>query len=144
MVVFRAMGRPLVMFVYTPEYAQHVDVLLWLMIVGVVQCFTTCFGGALTAAAQFRVQVPLFVAVTVISLIGCLVLVPRMGLVGATLELKPLSKFSRETACLSVDARRCSISTLEMECAYLTGRPTFLFPLSYPDVSSDGFEEVQT
>jgi hypothetical protein len=131
MVVSRAVGRPLMMFVYTPEYAQHVDVLLWLMIVGVVQCFTTCFGGALTATAQFRTQVPLFVAVTALSLIGCLVLVPRMGLVGAAIELKPLSKFSRETARLSVDARICSISTLEMECGYLTGRPAFLFPLSY-------------
>jgi hypothetical protein len=132
MVVFRAMGRPMVMFVYTPEYAQHVDVLLWLMVVGVVQCFTTCLGGALTAAALFPIQVPLFVVVTVISLIGCRVLVPRMGLVGAALEVKPLSSLSHETACLSVDARVCSISTLEMESAYSMGRPGVSIPPVIP------------
>jgi O-antigen/teichoic acid export membrane protein len=37
----------------------------------------------LTAASQFRVQVPLFAGVVAVSLIGCLILVPRMGLTGA-------------------------------------------------------------
>jgi hypothetical protein len=128
--VFRAMRRSLVMFVYTPEYAQHVDVLLSLMIVGAMQCFTACLGGALTTAAQFRGQVTLFVAVTVILLIGSPVLAPRTGLWVAALDLEPLSTFSRGTACLSVDARICSVSTLEMECGYLTGRPAFPLPLS--------------
>jgi O-antigen/teichoic acid export membrane protein len=80
-------GRGILLIVYSPEYAEHVDLLRWLMIAGTVLCLTTAMQGGLTAARQFRVQVPLFAGVTVISLIGCVVLVPRMGLVGAALAV---------------------------------------------------------
>lgn len=78
-------GRQVLAFVYRPEYAQHVDLLRWLMVAGAVQCLTMSMQCGLTAASQFRVQVPLFAGVAAISLIGCLILVPRMGLTGAAL-----------------------------------------------------------
>lgn len=79
------LGRQGLTILYRPEYAEHADLLTWLMIVGAVQCLNTCLGCALTAASQFRVQVPIFAIVTTTSLVGCLLLVPRMGLLGAAL-----------------------------------------------------------
>lgn len=80
-------GRQLLTIMYRPEYAQHVDLLRWLTIVGAVNCLTTAMQCGLTAASQFRVQVPLFAGVTAISLAGCFILVPRMGLAGAALAM---------------------------------------------------------
>lgn len=77
------LGRFGLRLLYRPEYAEHVDLLLWLMVVGAVQCLTTCLGCALTAASEFRVQVPIFVSVAAGTFVGCMILVPRMGLVGA-------------------------------------------------------------
>jgi O-antigen/teichoic acid export membrane protein len=80
-------GRQMLMIMYRPEYAQHVDLLRWLMIAGTVQCVTMAMQAGLSAACQFRVQVPLFAGVTAFSLMACLVLVRRMGLVGAALAV---------------------------------------------------------
>jgi O-antigen/teichoic acid export membrane protein len=79
------LGRIGLTILYRPEYAQHVDLLRWLMIVGAVQCLNTTLGCALTAASQFRVQVPIFVVVTASSLLSCALLIPRMGLLGAAM-----------------------------------------------------------
>ena len=78
-------GRQALTLVYRPEYAQHLNLLRWLMIVGAVNCLTTAMQCGLTAASAFRVQVPLFVAVTGISLLGSAILIPRMGLIGAAM-----------------------------------------------------------
>jgi O-antigen/teichoic acid export membrane protein len=79
------LGRVGLTILYRPEYAQHVDLLRWLMIVGAVQCLNTTLGCALTAASQFRVQVPIFVVVTASSLLSCALLIPKLGLRGAAL-----------------------------------------------------------
>lgn len=76
-------GRQLLTIVYRPEYAQYVSLLRLLMCVGTLQCLTTAVQSGLTAASQFRVQVPLFITVGLITLAGCWVLVPRVGLSGA-------------------------------------------------------------
>ena len=80
-------GRQVLTIVYRPEYAEHVVLLRWLMIAGIVQCLTTAMQAGLTAACQFRIQVPLFAGVIVISLIACVVLVPRLGLTGAAVAV---------------------------------------------------------
>jgi O-antigen/teichoic acid export membrane protein len=80
-------GRQVLALLYRPEYAQHVDLLRWLMVVGALQCLTTSMQAGLTAASEFRVQVPLFVGVAAVSLIACLVLVPRLGVIGAALAI---------------------------------------------------------
>jgi O-antigen/teichoic acid export membrane protein len=80
-------GRQLLVILYRPEYAEHVNLLRLLMIVGAVQFLLTCLGCALTAASQFRVQVPLFLGITATSVLGCVTLVPRMGLLGAAIAV---------------------------------------------------------
>ena len=79
------LGRVGLALIYKPEYAQHVDLLRWLMIVGAVQCLNTTLGCALTAASQFRIQLPIFLVVTATSIFGCAFFIPRMGLLGVAL-----------------------------------------------------------
>ncbi|MGA8144154.1 MAG: oligosaccharide flippase family protein [Candidatus Acidiferrales bacterium] len=79
------LGRQVLTLLYRPEYAEHVDLLLWLLTVGAVGCVASCLGCAMSAASQFRVQVPLFLAVTGTSFVACHFLIPRFGLRGAAL-----------------------------------------------------------
>ena len=107
--------------VYRPEYAQHVDLLRWLMIVGFVNCLTTAMQCGLTATAQFRVQVPLFAGVTAISLVGSAILIPRLGLVGASVAAL-ISSIVQLCASASLVFRTMGKRARElknMECAQL-------------------------
>lgn len=78
-------GRQILTILYRPQYAEHVDLLLWLMAVGAVGCVASCLGCAMSAAGQFRPQVPLFIVVTGSSLLACYLLIPWRGLQGAAL-----------------------------------------------------------
>jgi O-antigen/teichoic acid export membrane protein len=79
------LGRQVLTLLYRPEYAEHIDLLLWLLAVGAVGCVASCLGCAMSAASQFRVQVPLFLTVTGTSFVACHFLIPRYGLRGAAL-----------------------------------------------------------
>jgi O-antigen/teichoic acid export membrane protein len=114
-------GRQVLTLVYRPEYAQHVDLLRWLMIVGFVNCLTTAMQCGLTATAQFRVQVPLFAGVTAISLVGSAILIPRLGLVGASVAAL-ISSIVQLCASASLVFRTMGKRARElknMECAQL-------------------------
>ncbi len=79
------LGRQVLTLLYRPEYAAHVDLLLWLLGVGAVGCVTSCLGCAMSAASQFRQQPPLLLVVTGASLFACYLLIPRFGLRGAAI-----------------------------------------------------------
>jgi len=79
------LGRQILTILYRPQYAEHVDLLLWLMAVGAVGCVASCLGCAMSAAGQFRQQVPLFIVVTGSSFVACYFLIPWRGLQGAAL-----------------------------------------------------------
>ena len=79
------LGKQVLSILYRPEYAERIDLLMWLMAVGAVGCVASCLGCAMSAASQFRVQVPLFLIVTASSFIACYFLVPTRGLYGAAL-----------------------------------------------------------
>jgi len=80
-------GGFLLSILYTPEYAQEVDVLVWLM-VGAALSYVASFAGyGMTAARCFKLQLPLFVAVTLVSVSSAAWLVPRYGLMGAALAV---------------------------------------------------------
>ena len=78
-------GREILRILYRPEYATHLDLLLWLVATAAVTCFATCVGVAMTAASQFRPQIPLFLVVSVVSITLSFLLVPRLGLNGAAI-----------------------------------------------------------
>jgi len=78
-------GRQVLTLLYRPEYAEHLNLLLWLLVVGAVGCVASCLGCAMSAASQFREQPPLFLVVMGTSFMACHFLIPRFGLRGAAL-----------------------------------------------------------
>jgi len=78
-------GRQILSILYRPEYAEHWDLLIWLVATGGVACVAACVGSASVAASQFRQQIPLFLAVTGVSAGLSFLLIPRLGLYGAAI-----------------------------------------------------------
>ncbi|MDJ0617720.1 MAG: oligosaccharide flippase family protein [Calothrix sp. MO_192.B10] len=80
-------GRQILTLVYRPEYAQQVNLFVWLMVAGGIGYAASFLGYGMTAARYFRIQMPLFTAVTGTSAIACLWLIPMRGLQGAAIAL---------------------------------------------------------
>jgi O-antigen/teichoic acid export membrane protein len=80
-------GRQLLTLLYRPEYAEQTNLFIWLMVIAGVGYISSFLGYGMTAARYFRVQIPLFMAVTSISAIGCLWLLPKLGLQGVAIAL---------------------------------------------------------
>ena len=82
-----AVGKPLLTLLYRPEYAEQIDVFVWLMVVAGLQYLASFLGYGLTSARRFRAQMPLFLAVSGTSLIMSMLLIPAHGLEGAAMAL---------------------------------------------------------
>lgn len=81
------LGRPILTLLYRPEYAEDVGVLAILVAgagLSALMTFLTC---GVSAARSFRPQVPVNLAATIAVSVGCMMWVPRFGLVGAALAL---------------------------------------------------------
>jgi O-antigen/teichoic acid export membrane protein len=76
----------------------------------------------LTAASEFRVQVPLFVAVTGISLLGSAILIPRMGLIGAAMAalISSTVQLCASTALVFRAMGKRSRDLTKLKCSQLT------------------------
>ncbi len=87
-VLFAAIvGKQALTLIYRAEYAQQQEVFVLLMIAAGLGYVSTGLGYAVTAAQYFRVQIPICLAITVTSALGCLWLVPTRGMQGAALAL---------------------------------------------------------
>lgn len=80
-------GRDILTLLYRPEYAHHTHVLLLLTIAGTIGYVASFLGYAMTAARYFRVQLPLFAAVTGSTLLASMWWVPDHGIRGAAMAL---------------------------------------------------------
>lgn len=81
------LGRPILTLLYKPEYAERIDVFVWLMFgagLGYVSLFLQ-YG--LMAAQQFVVQPVVMTAAAAVLSVACLVLVPARGLSGAAMAV---------------------------------------------------------
>jgi O-antigen/teichoic acid export membrane protein len=76
-------GRPVLTFVYRPEYAEHVDLLLLMIVDATLVAIGSFLGFGMTAARCFRPQMPIMAATVVTTVVFTLALVPRFGLMGA-------------------------------------------------------------
>jgi O-antigen/teichoic acid export membrane protein len=85
LVIAIVFGRELLTLVYGPKFADGAAIFPWIMAVGVVLYAQTPFGYGLTAMHQFKVQPSIFGLAVAVNAAGCLVLVPRYGLMGAIL-----------------------------------------------------------
>jgi O-antigen/teichoic acid export membrane protein len=80
-------GRWIVSLLYTPQYAQRLPLLLVIVATAGVNAGAAFLGYGMTAARQFKAQVPITVITTVSVTVLTLVLVPRIGLIGAAWAL---------------------------------------------------------
>jgi O-antigen/teichoic acid export membrane protein len=76
-------GPTFLRLVYRPDYAQYSIVFSWLMAAAAVAYVGSMLGYGMTAARMFRPQVPLFLAATASTVLGCWLLIPRLGLAGS-------------------------------------------------------------
>jgi len=80
-------GKEVLTLIYRPEYAERVDLFLWLMVAAGIGYVSSFLGYGMTAARYFRVQMPLFALVTGTSAVACLWLIPGKGVQGAAIAL---------------------------------------------------------
>ncbi|BAY07117.1 oligosaccharide flippase family protein [Calothrix sp. NIES-2098] len=80
-------GKEILTVLYQPEYAQHQNLFVWLMVAAGIGYVSSFLGYGIAAARYFRIQVPLFALVTTSSAIACLWLLPIYGLPGAAFAL---------------------------------------------------------
>lgn len=80
-------GRALLKLLYGPAYSSHERLLLIFAVTAGISTIATFMGFAATSAQSFRAQVPVIVVMTITTLAGCWLLVPRLGLNGAGIAL---------------------------------------------------------
>jgi O-antigen/teichoic acid export membrane protein len=101
-------GPTFLRLVYRPDYAQYSIVFSWLMVAAAVAYVGSMLGYGMTAARMFRPQVPLFVAATASTVLGCWLLIPRLGLAGSAYAVLIGSLVScAGSACLLLSWWRC-------------------------------------
>ncbi len=82
-----AFGRQIITLTYGREYAQNLQLFVWLMVAAAAGYMASFAGYSLTARRHFRVQMPLFSFITALTLVLCLVMVKAGGTVGAAKAL---------------------------------------------------------
>jgi O-antigen/teichoic acid export membrane protein len=85
-----AFGRQIITLIYGREYAQSGQLFLWLMVAAAAGYMASFGGYSLTAARHFRVQIPLFGLLTVLTIPLCYAAVKAGGSVGAAKALAVL------------------------------------------------------
>lgn len=107
-IVALAAGKPLLTALYRPEYGEAAPVFVWAMAAASLTYVATFVGYGLTATRQFLVQAPLFLVVTLATLVACALLVPRQGILGATWALLVAAavQLAGASAALCVTVRR--------------------------------------
>jgi O-antigen/teichoic acid export membrane protein len=81
------MGRFVLTMLYSPAYGDYSVLLAILVAAAGVNTVGSFLGYGITAARKFREQVPLICCSTLTTVIVALMLVPRLGLMGAALAL---------------------------------------------------------
>jgi O-antigen/teichoic acid export membrane protein len=86
-IVAWSMGRWILTILYTSEYSSMRTVLTIVCAGTAVSLVASCFGYAMTALQQYRIQVPIFICVVIVSLISCWWLTKTHGLNGAAISV---------------------------------------------------------
>jgi|GEM_PF-182630 len=81
--VAAVVGRPLLTFFYTPEYARHLDVFILYLAAGGLSYVDGSIGWAITAARAFKAQAISLAMLTLVIAGSSAWLIPRYGLRGA-------------------------------------------------------------
>jgi len=80
-------GRPLLTLLYRPDYAQHANVFVWVMVAAAISYMASMLGYGMTAARIFRAQVPIFAVSALGITLTCLLLIKPYGLIAGAYAL---------------------------------------------------------
>ncbi|MBW4592661.1 MAG: oligosaccharide flippase family protein [Brasilonema angustatum HA4187-MV1] len=78
-------GQQILTLLYKPEYAQHADIFVWLMVSAGIGYIASFLGYGMTAAQYYRTQLPLFILVTGVIAVSSFYLIEPYKLQGAAL-----------------------------------------------------------
>jgi O-antigen/teichoic acid export membrane protein len=87
MAAVMVVGNPLLTLLYTPEYAKQGHLFLVLALAAGLTCIASFLVYALTAARQFKIQIPITLVCMLTTFAGSALLVPRLRLMGAAMAL---------------------------------------------------------
>jgi O-antigen/teichoic acid export membrane protein len=76
-------GRVLLTLLYRPEYAEHTDVLIAMMVGGAITYVAGLMASAVTSARCFAPQIPLLMTAVASAAIASKLLIPTYGILGA-------------------------------------------------------------
>ncbi|MGE0267510.1 MAG: oligosaccharide flippase family protein [Candidatus Omnitrophota bacterium] len=85
--VISAGGKWILSLLYTAEYADYSNLFILLMVCATVMGIASAYGFAMTAARQFKLQVPLFLVVLFSTALISYIFIPQFKLNGAALAL---------------------------------------------------------
>lgn len=80
-------GGRILALLYTPEYARMAGILTMLCAASGVSFVASFLGCGMTALRQYKVQVPIFACVVLITLVSCYCLTRRYGLMGTAVGM---------------------------------------------------------
>lgn len=80
-------GRLLLRLIYRPEYAEHTDLLVTMMVAGALTYVGAVFASAVTSARAFNPQIPVLAAAVSAGAIASYLLIRPYGLLGAGLAV---------------------------------------------------------
>lgn len=77
-------GRPLLTLLYRSEYATHPTAFTWLMAGAGISYINSALGFGISATRKFRTQIPVYILMVGVVGLGCILLIPEYGLLGAS------------------------------------------------------------
>ncbi len=80
-------GKPLIAFVYRPEYSQYSSLFTIMVVTGGFSAVATFLNCGMTAARSLRLQVPIMIAMTACTVCLSFLLIPSFGPDGAAYAL---------------------------------------------------------
>ena len=100
-VTARLAGHQILSLLYKPEYADAANVFFWIMVASGISYISSALTYGMMAARYIFIQVPLFILVSITTVIGCLLLIPSYGMLGAAWAVV-ISSVVQVVASLSV------------------------------------------
>jgi O-antigen/teichoic acid export membrane protein len=86
-IAVRFLGARLLTILFSAEYADHVEVFVWLIAAAGISCIAALLHYGITSAQCFRIQVPMFLLVVGSNALACAWLVPSIGLRGGAMAM---------------------------------------------------------
>jgi O-antigen/teichoic acid export membrane protein len=80
-------GKIVLGLVYRPEYAEKIDVFLFLLLAETFYYVAVALGVGMTASRHFKLQVPLSLVSVMLTVLFSYALIPTFGVVGAALTI---------------------------------------------------------